>query len=256
MPPSEIPQANVLGVRISAVNMAESLQVAEAAMQGGGGSYICVTGVHGVMEAQRDPALKAAINQATLTLPDGMPTVWVGRAQGHSGMERVVGPEFMERICALSVRKGYTHFLYGGNTGVAEELATAMRRRWPGIQVVGTYTPPFRPLTRAEEEDLTRRVAEARPDVFWVGLSTPKQERFMAAYHERLACKLMVGVGAAFDYHTGRIKDSPAWVQQIGMQWFHRLLQEPRRLWRRYLTNNPKFLLYIGLQLLHLRQFD
>jgi N-acetylglucosaminyldiphosphoundecaprenol N-acetyl-beta-D-mannosaminyltransferase len=155
----------------------------------------------------------------------------------------------MLEFCRHSVSRGFRHFLYGGNDGVAERLALSLRRRVPGLQIVGTYTPPFRMLNSDEEGALFERIATCRPDVIWVGLSTPKQERFMAKYLGRLDTKLMVGVGAAFDIHTGRIKDAPTWIKRAGLQWLHRLFQEPRRLGRRYLVNNPIFLMRIALQL-------
>jgi N-acetylglucosaminyldiphosphoundecaprenol N-acetyl-beta-D-mannosaminyltransferase len=207
------------------------------------------------MEAQSNPNLLRILNRSLINTPDGMPTVWVGHLQGHHGMSRVYGPDFMLELCSLSVQRGYRHFLYGGNPGVAERLTQALIARFPGLQVVGTYTPPFRPLSDSERTDLIRRVTDARPDVIWVGLSTPKQEQFMAEYINLLDTHLMVGVGAAFDIHTGRVVDAPAWMKHSGLQWLHRLVQEPRRLWKRYLINNPIFLWKVGLQLLQLRRY-
>jgi N-acetylglucosaminyldiphosphoundecaprenol N-acetyl-beta-D-mannosaminyltransferase len=159
-------------------------------------------------------------------------------------------------MCRFSVARGYRHFLYGGGQGVAGRLATELTSRCPGLQIVGTYTPPFRPLNSTEEAELVALVAETKPDLFWVGLSTPKQERFMAHYLNKLDVKLMVGVGAAFDIHTGGIKDASPWLKKAGLQWLHRLAQEPRRLWRRYLVNNPKFIWNISLQFLGLHKFN
>lgn len=203
--------------------------------------YICVTGVHGVMECQKNDRLLSIHNASGLTVPDGMPMVWAGRISGCENIGRVYGPDLMLELCKASVQKGYTHFLYGGNIGVAEELKSGLEDRFPGIRIVGTYTPPFRPLSGQEQEELVRIVTHLQPDLFWVGLSTPKQEFFMAEYTHRLDAKVMLGVGAAFDIHTGRTKDAPAWIKNLGMQWLHRLCQEPRRLWRRYLYNNPVF---------------
>jgi N-acetylglucosaminyldiphosphoundecaprenol N-acetyl-beta-D-mannosaminyltransferase len=180
---------------------------------------------------------------------------WVGHLQGLSQMDRVFGPDFMAAMCELSVQRGYRHFLYGGEPGIAELLKETLQRRFPGLWVVGTYTPPFRTLSAAEEEDVLAQVQASKPHILWVGLSTPKQERFMAHYIDRLEVPLLVGVGAAFDYHTGRIRDCPHWVKRVGLQWVHRLLQDPRRLWMRYLRNNPAFIWNIALQVLKLRQF-
>ncbi len=259
MRPSSIgapPRANVLGVGISALNMAEALLLSERLLRERSKGYICVTGVHGVMEAQRDAALRETLNRAFLCIPDGMPTVWIGHLQGHKTMERVYGPDFMLQLCELSARHGYRHFLYGGKPGIAERLRDRLEILIPAIDIVGTYTPPFRPLARAEEENVIARINENRPDIVWVGLSTPKQEHFMAHYIERLDTSLMVGVGAAFDIHAGLLVDAPQWVKNCGLQWLDRLCQEPRRLWRRYLTNNPRFLWDIALQLSGLKRFE
>jgi N-acetylglucosaminyldiphosphoundecaprenol N-acetyl-beta-D-mannosaminyltransferase len=249
------PRANVLGIGVSAIDMAQALAFSERLLQGGGKGYICVTGVHGVVEAQHDPALRRILNASFLCLPDGMPTVWVGRAQGCRAMRRVYGPDYMLELCRLSASRGWRHFLYGGNPGVAQKLKNRLEVMVPGIHIVGTYSPPFRPLTSDEEKDLIARVNEAQPDIFWVGLSTPKQERFTAQYNQRLNTSLMIGVGAAFDIHAGLLKDAPEWVKHCGLQWLDRLIKEPRRLWRRYLTNNPQFLWWIGLQFAGLKRF-
>ena len=202
------------------------------------------------MEAQADASFQSILNGALLNLPDGMPMTWVGRYQGCAQMDRVFGPDFMKALCQASVRTGYRHFLYGGAPGVAEELKQSLESMAPGLLVAGTYTPPFRALTQNEENDLFDLLRESQPHIVWVGLSTPKQERFMAQYASRVPASLMVGVGAAFDYHTGRIKDSPDWIKHAGLQWLHRLQQDPRRLWRRYLCNNAAFLWKMSLQML------
>ena len=217
--------------------------------------YICVTGVHGVMEARRNPDFRRILNHAFINAPDGMPMSWVGHLQGHSQMDRIFGPDLMAATCRISIERGYRHFLYGGEPGVAEMLKDSLQRRFPGLQVVGTYTPPFRSLTTEEEQELLTQVRRSQPHIFWVGLGTPKQERFMADYIDRLQVPLLVGVGAAFDYHTGRTRDCSQWIKRAGLQWLHRLLQDPRRLWKRYLRNNPSFLWNIALQILKLRRY-
>jgi N-acetylglucosaminyldiphosphoundecaprenol N-acetyl-beta-D-mannosaminyltransferase len=245
--------ADVLGVKISAINMEQAVHRADAWIAAGRCGYICVTGVHGVMEAQRDPKLLGILNNAALNTPDGMPMSWVGHLQGFTQMDRVYGPDFMAELCQTSVPRGYRHFLYGGREGVAELLKESLECKFPGIVVVGTFTPPFRDLTCEEEEQLIAQIRSTNPHIVWVGLSTPKQERFMARYVERLGVPVLVGVGAAFDYHTGRLRDCPRWAKRAGLQWLHRLLQDPRRLWKRYVRNNPEFLWKLALQLLHLR---
>jgi N-acetylglucosaminyldiphosphoundecaprenol N-acetyl-beta-D-mannosaminyltransferase len=250
------PRCNVLGVRVSAIDMDEAVRLSDRHIQEGRRGYVCVTGVHGVMEAQSDPTFESILNSSFITTPDGTPMVWVGRMQGHSAMSRVYGPDFMLRMCELSIAKGYRHFLYGGNPGVAELLARNLTRRYPGLLVVGTYTPPFRPLIADEERQLFKLVEESKPHIIWVGLSTPKQERFMAQYTHKLPVNLLVGVGAAFDIHTGRISDAPQWIKRAGMQWLHRLLQEPKRLGRRYAFNNSQFLFKIALQMTGICRYD
>ncbi len=246
--------ADVLGVQVSAIDLARAVDLAERWIAAGRAGYICMTGVHGVMEAKREPEFRGILNGAALNAPDGMPMTWVGRMQGLREMDRVFGPEFMAAMCRRSVEQGYRNFLYGGKPGVAELLRANFERRFPGLQVVGTYTPPFRALTETEEEEICARVRAARPHIVWVGLSTPKQERFMARYAQRLGAPLLAGVGAAFDYHAGLIRDCPQWVKRAGLQWAHRLMQDPRRLWRRYLRNNPVFLWHIALQLAGVRR--
>jgi N-acetylglucosaminyldiphosphoundecaprenol N-acetyl-beta-D-mannosaminyltransferase len=230
--------------------MNEAVARTEALIARRGKGYICVTGVHGIMEAQASEAFRDALNAAYLAVPDGMPTVWIGRLYGHKNMRRVYGPDLMLALCDRSQQTGYRHFLYGGKEGVAIELQRRLLERYPKLQIVGAYTPPFRALTENEVEQLRSQIATAKPDIVWVGLSTPKQERFMRSFLPQLETSVMIGVGAAFDVHTGRIEDAPAWIKQAGLQWLHRLFQEPQRLWRRYLVNNPVFVVKIVVQIL------
>jgi N-acetylglucosaminyldiphosphoundecaprenol N-acetyl-beta-D-mannosaminyltransferase len=203
--------------------------------------YACVTGVHGVMESQRDPELLAIHNASGLTTPDGMPMVWAGRRAGADWMSRVYGPDLMLTMLERAADRGWSSFLYGGNEGVGELLATRLRTRFPGLKIAGTYSPPFRPLTPAEDEAVVHRINQSGADIVWVGLSTPKQERWMAAHLGRLEAPAMVGVGAAFDFHAGLVSQAPSWMQERGLEWLYRVAKEPRRLWKRYLQNNPAF---------------
>jgi N-acetylglucosaminyldiphosphoundecaprenol N-acetyl-beta-D-mannosaminyltransferase len=248
-------RVNILGVGVSTISMTDAVHLSDAFLQEGSQAYVCVTGVHGIMEAQADAKFRKILNSSFLTTPDGMPTVWLGHLHGFRKMARVYGPDYMLELCKLSVERGYKHFLYGGNPGVAEELRDVLLARFPGLKITGTYTPPFRPLNAEEEADLERRLHEAQADVLWCGLSTPKQERFMAQYCGMLPVKLMVGVGAAFDINSRNLKDAPNWMKTAGLQWFYRLLMEPRRLASRYLRNNPKFLWLTCLQLSGLRKY-
>ena len=230
-----IDRVNVLGVGISVLNLRTALAAIAQAVQERRKGYICVTGVHGVMESQDDPGFKQILNAAFLCTPDGMPMVWLGKIHGFKEMDRVYGPDLMLDVCRWSEDSGCRHFFYGGAPGIAEQLAERLRVRFPRLNVAGFYTPPFRALAAGEEVQLSETVRAARPDIIWVGLSTPKQEKFMSEYLPKLETTLMVGVGAAFDFHAGRVKQAPQWMQRGGLEWFFRLCSEPRRLWKRYL---------------------
>jgi N-acetylglucosaminyldiphosphoundecaprenol N-acetyl-beta-D-mannosaminyltransferase len=248
--------ADILDVKVSALNMRRAVDIADRWIATERCGFICLTGVHGVMEALSDPVLRHILNRALINAPDGMPLSWVGHLQGHKQMDRVFGPDFMAEMCRLSLTRNWRHYLYGGQPGVVETLKESLEQRFSGLQIVGTYTPPFTLLTHEEQADLLADIQKTRPHIVWVGLSTPKQERFMAEYLDRLHVPLLVGVGAAFDYHTGRLRDCSPWIKRAGLQWLHRLLQDPRRLWKRYLRNNPAFLWRITLQMLKLRQYS
>ncbi|RPI98937.1 MAG: glycosyltransferase [Chloroflexi bacterium] len=250
-----IPRVNVLGVGVSALNLERASSAIAQALAGKTKGYVCVTGVHGVSEARADSAFRAILNNSFLNTPDGMPMVWMGRLQGFEQMDRVYGPDLMLRLCELSVSRGFSHFFYGGAEGVAAQLAAQLTRRFPGLRVAGTYTPPFRALTSDEVSALTSLVGRLKPDLFWVGLSTPKQERFMAEFYRKLDATIFLGVGAAFDFHAGRIRQAPRWMQRSGLEWLFRLGCEPRRLWKRYLKNNPLFVLRAFAQLTGLKKF-
>ncbi len=234
--------SEVLGVPVSVVNMESALATLGAWVEQRIRSYVCVTGVHGVVESGRDPELLEIHRRAGMVVPDGMPLVWTLRRRGHGHVGRVYGPDLMLELCRRSVERGYRHFLYGGAEGVPELLKSRLVERFPGLQIVGQYSPPFRPLTEAEDRDVVKRINNARPDFVWVGLSTPKQERWMAAHVGRIEASALLGVGAAFDFHAGLKPQAPAWMQRSGLEWFYRMATEPRRLGPRYLRNNPEFI--------------
>lgn len=252
----EPPRVNVLGVGVSAINMEQALAIVERWIVRGERHYICVTGVHGVMESQRDPGLRSIHNRAGLVTPDGMPLVWLGRLWGHASVTRVYGPDLLLAVCQHSQERGYRHFLYGGAERVPQALARNLQARFPGLQIAGTYSPPFRPLTDDEEAQVVEMINEARPDIVWVGLSTPKQEYWMAGHVGKLRASVLIGVGAAFDFHAGLKKQAPLWMQRNGLEWLFRLLAEPGRLWRRYLVNNPLFIVLVLAQALGLRKYQ
>jgi N-acetylglucosaminyldiphosphoundecaprenol N-acetyl-beta-D-mannosaminyltransferase len=251
-----IERVNVLGVGISVINLPAALTAIGDAVCTRRKGYICVTGVHGVMEAQEDAAFRRILNQAYLCTPDGMPMVWLGWLRGHREMSRVYGPDLMLEVCAGSETSGCRHFFFGGAPGVAEQLRDNLTKRFPKLQVAGCYTPPFRALNAEEQMQLQETVRASRPDILWVGLSTPKQEKFMAEFLPRLDVTLMIGVGAAFDFHSGRVKQAPRWMQRSGLEWFYRVCQEPGRLAKRYFRNNPLFVLYVAGQLSRLKKFS
>jgi len=234
----------VLGVRIAALDYQRAVRAIEKFIHDGRTHYVTLTNVHAVTESQSDPALKTALNSA-----DGMPIAWAGNLP-----DRVCGPDLMLKFITETAGRGYRHFFYGGAEGVADELAARLRQICPQLIVAGTYCPPFRPLNEREEAELAALI-NGKVDVLWVGLGCPKQEKWMMA-HRHLRVGVLLGVGAAFDFHTGRIERAPRWMQRTGLEWLFRLTQDPRRLWRRYLRTNTLFLLLWLSQQLNLRRFD
>lgn len=300
---------NILGVGVNDIDLSGAIEQLISSVSSGERGYVCVTGAHGVLESQRDPELRVIHNNSLLTVPDGVPNVWIGKLHGHRSIDRVYGPDLMLHICRRSVESGFTHFLYGSDDDTLERVKSVLVNRFPGICIVGTYAPPYRPLGSEEEHELQRMVAACKPDFFWVGLSTPKQEIFMARHAPEvngqrveargmrdakpaevtkaegvmrgrgkrselletdrgprgtdniphvpytLEVGIMIGVGAAFDYHAGRLTEPPCWVKKIGLQWFYRLCREPRRLWMRYLWIVPTFIWLNLLQSMGLKKF-
>ena len=239
------PRVDVLGVRVSAINMESALATLDTWLSIGHATYVCVTGVHGVMECQRDPALLSIHNAAGMITPDGMPMVWASKWAGAAGVDRVYGPDLMLEVCRKAAEVGWRSFFYGGKPGVADRLVEILTERFPGLQVAGTFVPPFRDLTPAEDSHVADLINNANVDLLWVGLSTPKQERWMASHRQLLNAKVMFGVGAAFDINSGSVKQAPRLIQRSGLEWMYRFAQEPTRLWRRYLRNNPEFVLRV-----------
>jgi N-acetylglucosaminyldiphosphoundecaprenol N-acetyl-beta-D-mannosaminyltransferase len=240
--PGKSQRVDVLGVGISALNLESAKKTILERLKKREKGYICVTGVHGVIEAQDDSKFRNILNESFLTTPDGMPMVWISWLRKHHEVDRVYGPDLMLEMAEATRDGKYTHFLYGGRPGIAELLQRRLEERYPGIRIVGTYTPPFGPLPAEEERKLREKFQKLKPDMTWVGLSTPKQERFMADYLGKLDTTVMFGVGAAFDFHSKVVKQAPRWIQRSGFEWLYRTFQEPRRLFFRYLKNNTRFL--------------
>ena len=249
----EPPRLDVLGTGISAIDLATAVEVIERWIGRGERRYVCVANVHSVMEAYRDPTLRRVMNQSGLTTPDGMPLVWLLEHAGHRPVSRVYGPDLVLEMCRRSAATGHRHFFLGGAEGVADTMAGRLRERFPGLHVVGTLSPPFRLLTAEEDEALVETVNQTAPDVVWVGLGAPKQEHWMAAHRDRLSAPALIGVGAAFDFHAGAVRQAPPVLQRTGLEWAYRLAREPRRLWHRYLVYNPWFVVLVARRMLWTR---
>jgi N-acetylglucosaminyldiphosphoundecaprenol N-acetyl-beta-D-mannosaminyltransferase len=256
---------NVLGVGVSIIDLPTAvLEIVAAADQPQHLAYVTATGVHGVIESQSDSDLKRVYNHSFLSTPDGMPMVWVGRTLGHQKISRVYGPDLMLEISKASANTNRGHYYFGGKDGVASELKCCLASRIEGLNVLGTMTPPFRPMTAEEDEALVTELQRLRPHFFWVGLGAPKQERFMYDFlqrHPYLTADwghgmIMLGVGAAFDFHTGRLRQAPKLMQRCGLEWLFRLAMEPGRLWKRYAYSNSMFLYRIFPQLLGLKKYE
>jgi N-acetylglucosaminyldiphosphoundecaprenol N-acetyl-beta-D-mannosaminyltransferase len=256
MKESSLKRTNILGVGISAVDMGQALETIRGWIESKEPHYVCVCVVHTVMECQRDERLRQIVNSAGLATPDGMPLVWLSRLAGHKHVTRVYGPDLMLAFCQLAAQEGYTNYFYGGDLGTPELLADKFSQKFPGLKIVGGYSPPFRPLSKEEDDEVVRMINEANPDVVWVGLGTPKQDWWVAEHVGRLSASVLIAIGAAFDFHAGRVKQAPRWMQRSGLEWLYRLCQEPRRLWRRYLTYNPLFLISLLLQWTGLKKYE
>jgi N-acetylglucosaminyldiphosphoundecaprenol N-acetyl-beta-D-mannosaminyltransferase len=218
--------------------------------------YICATSVHGIVTAHHDPEVRRYLNGADIATPDGMPVVWALRSCGVSGQQRVYGPTLMLGLCEMAAGTGRSVFLYGSSPQTLAALERNLRSRFGSLRIAGTYSPPFRPLSEEERLDIVRRIAASKADFVFIGLSTPKQERWMAQNRRDLPGQILVGVGAAFDFHAGSLRQAPPWMQRSGLEWLFRLLMEPRRLWRRYLLETPTFLPLWGLQMLGVRRLS
>ena len=254
-PPSGPPRFNVLGLGVSALSLEQATDFVVAARGQKHLGYISHATAYGANAARSDSAFRAVLNGSVRTHPDGMPLVWLGRRHGHKTITRVYGPDLMAAVCAAGRSVGLRHYLFGGVPGVADLLKTKLAQRFPGLEIVGTYSPPFRELTPGEFARLQADVATTQPDIIWVGLSSPKQEFFMAKSAALLDAGLLIGVGAAFDFHSGRVNQAPRWMQRSGLEWFFRLCTEPRRLWKRYVVGVPLFTVRAAAQLIGLRKY-
>lgn len=235
-------RVDILGVSVSVVTLDSAAAVVERWISDRTPNYVCITGSHGVIECRSDTQLRAVHNTAGMVTPDGMPLVFMAKKLGHDGITRVYGPDLMRRLSELSAKKGYRQFYYGGGPGLACLLAGKLQACYPGLVVAGTMTPPFRPLTPEEDDAVVAEINAAAPDIVWVGLSTPKQEFWMASHVGRIEGAVLIGVGAAYDFLAGTKQQAPLWMQRAGLEWSYRLFSEPRRLWRRYARIVPMFM--------------
>jgi len=245
------PAVDVLGVPLALTDYERMIAWMDATIRSGGRGYVCVAAVHTVMACQEDDELRAAILGSSVTVPDGQPLVWAMNALGHELPHRVYGPDLMARYCEHAASTGARMFLYGGRDQDAlVKLGLNLRSKYPGLNIVGGYVPPFRPLTAEEEDAVVDEINGSGADVVWVGIGVPKQEKWMARMRDRLDVPVMCGVGAAFDFHAGRVSMAPPWMQERGLEWIYRTMQEPRRLLGRYLTTNPRFVAAFARQYL------
>jgi N-acetylglucosaminyldiphosphoundecaprenol N-acetyl-beta-D-mannosaminyltransferase len=253
--PAAVPKRDLLGVPIALLDYAAAMDVMDGMIERRERGYVCAIAVHALMVSYEDEEMRAALLGSSLVVPDGRPLVWALSRLGHRLPDRVYGPELMSRYCSRAAERGHSVWLYGGHDDVAlARLVATLEQRYPGIRIAGGYSPPHRVLTEQEEVDLARRINDDRPDVVWVGVGVPKQEKWMAHMRPRLDPPLLVGVGAAFDFEAGIKRQAPAWMQQRGLEWLYRLLQEPVRLGPRYLRYNPAFVAAFARQYLRERR--
>lgn len=236
-----IPTCNIMGVNIAAINMERLLEFTDEHIKELSGDYLCVSNVHTTVTAWEDPEYQKIQNGGVMAIPDGVPLVHLLRKKGYTQTRRTDGPSYMMKVLGNSADKGYKHFFYGSTQETLDKMRKVLESGYPGVQIVGMYSPPFRPLTEEEDQQVIDMINASDADFVWIGLGAPKQERFMAAHQGKIK-GLMVGVGAGFDYLAGRIKRAPMWMQNRSLEWFYRMIQDPKRLFRRYVRTNSIFI--------------
>lgn len=240
----------VLGVKVSAINMGDACAAIEESIIQKEKGYISVCPVSTVMECQRDPLMLTSVNSAALVTPDGMPIVWLARLRGFADVRRVYGPDLMLEICRISSQKGYRNYFYGSSQETISRLQEKLKILFPCLNIAGAYSPPYRPLSEAEDEEIIRMINNARADILWVGLGSPKQDIWMYQHRDKINVPVMAGVGAAFDFISGAKKQAPRFMQKTGTEWLFRLCAEPKRLWKRYVLGNTRFLYLLGKEIM------
>lgn len=241
MTPASIPSTEILGVPVSAINMGMAVTEIERWITEDDPGYVCIFTAHSIVECQDDHVFMNIAKNAGLVTPDGMPLVWLSRRAGQDHVSRVYGPDLMLELCQRSARTGHSHYFYGGMPGVADELVEKLLSRFPGLRVAGTHTPGMQVKGEIESAETIQAINDSEADIVWCGLGTPKQDYWVANHREVLNAPVLIAVGAAFDFHTGRVKQAPAWMQKRGLEWLFRLSQDPRRLWKRYAVGNSRF---------------
>lgn len=251
------PRMNLLGVGVSAINMTRTLQIIHGLVENRGtGKYICVTPAHSIMDAYHDPQVRHIYNHSGLTTPDGMPLVWLLKRQGFKDVDRVYGPDLMLAACKEFSKDGFRHYFLGGSPETNEKLCQNLQNKFPGMNIAGRQSPPFRALTENEESKMIAEINSCHPDILWVAFGAPRQDIWMAEHIKNLDVPVLIGVGAAFDFLSGFKKQAPRWVQRSGFEWLYRLFHEPKRLWQRYLLNYPKFIFLVLMQMLGWKIFS
>jgi len=248
------PRVNILGVKVSVINMNQAIDQILTWICERNPAYVCLAPAHAIMDCYQQPGLRNIYAKSGLTTPDGMSIVWLLKLHGYPHVNRVYGPDLLQEVCKTSKSFPIRHYFYGGGPGVTDELVDRLKSKFPWLEVAGTCSPPFRELTTEEDIKVIRQIKSAKPDIVWVGLGSPRQEIWMASHVNKLDVPVMIGVGAAFDFLSGKKPQAPVWMQKIGLEWFYRLLTEPKRLWRRYIQY-PKFVILVLLQSLGLLQF-
>ena len=241
------PKQDVVGTGISLTSFDE-LVALMAHRPADRATLITITNVHAVMDARRDPELRAALDAADITTPDGMPIAWALRSMGNPDQERVNGAKVTTTMLEAGTTRGWRHYFYGSTDETLELLQRAIKEQFDGVEIAGVMSPPFRQLSDDEEAAIADQIMATNPDFVWVGLGMPKQEKWMHRNRDRYPGVALVGIGAAFDFIAGTKPEAPAWMQKAGLEWLFRLASEPRRLWRRYIFNNPGYLLTWGRQ--------
>jgi len=251
-----LPKTNIVGVPVHSTNLSDAVELLAVRLMQAERTYVCLCNVHGVVSCLRNKTIRTAYLKADLITPDGMPLVWIMKSRGLAGVGRVYGPDLVIALCERLQREGSSHFFYGGAPGVPERLAASLEKRFNNFRVAGAYSPPYRPLTAAEDCDVIRRINDSGADVVWVGLGAPKQELWMLEHRAALAAPLLLGVGYAFDVHSGDKPQAPVWMQRAGLEWVFRVSHEPLRLWPRILVDGPLFLSALVAQGLGLKRFS